>query len=107
MQQESTANVDEWKRQLHTYKEENMLLKRELDNIRSSNNNNCNSGTIESAGGAMGGTSGKSSQNSMEIEELNRELTTLKARNESLEMELLNQQAMQMKLNTNSKDNNV
>lgn len=84
-----------------------MLLKRELDNIRSSNNNNCSSGTMESAGGAMGGSGGKGSHNTMEIDELNRELSALKARNESLEMELLAQQTMQTKLNTNSKDNNV
>lgn len=84
-----------------------MLLKRELDNIRSSNNNNCSSGTMESAGGVMGGTGGKGPHNTMEIDELNRELSALKARNESLEMELLAQQTMQTKLNTNSKDNNV
>lgn len=33
--QESTANVDEWKRQLHTYKEENLRLKREMDAMKS------------------------------------------------------------------------
>lgn len=32
--QESTANVDEWKRQLHTYKEENLRLKREMDAMK-------------------------------------------------------------------------
>lgn len=86
-----------------------MLLKRELENVRShnSNNNNNNSSgggaTMEtSAAGGGGGT--MSSKNAAEIEELNRELATLKARNESLEMELLNQQTIQMKLNSNSKD---
>lgn len=32
--QESTANVDEWKRQLHTYKEENLRLKRDMDAMK-------------------------------------------------------------------------
>lgn len=36
--QESTANVDEWKRQLHTYKEENLRLKREMDAMKPSAN---------------------------------------------------------------------
>lgn len=36
--QESTANVDEWKRQLHTYKEENLRLKREMDAMKPSGN---------------------------------------------------------------------
>lgn len=35
--QESTANVDEWKRQLHTYKEENIRLKREMDAMKAIN----------------------------------------------------------------------
>lgn len=83
-----------------------MLLKRELESIRSNNNNN-SSGTIEGAGGSMGGAAGKGSHSVMEVEELNRELATLKARNESLEMELVNQQTKQLKMNTNSKDNNM
>lgn len=32
--QESTANVDEWKRQLHTYKEENLRMKRDMDAMK-------------------------------------------------------------------------
>lgn len=32
--QESTANVDEWKRQLHQYKEENLRLKREMEAMK-------------------------------------------------------------------------
>lgn len=38
--QESTANVDEWKRQLHTYKEENLRLKREMDAMKPNGGNN-------------------------------------------------------------------
>lgn len=39
--QESTANVEEWKRQLHTYKEENMRMKAKYQNdLENSKGNN-------------------------------------------------------------------
>lgn len=67
---ESTANVDEWKRQLHTYKEENIRLKREMELLRV-------------GGGAGSGTGGATE------DELRREVAALKARTETLQTELL------------------
>lgn len=68
--QESTANVDEWKRQLHTYKEENLRLKRDIDAVKPN--------AATSGGGAT------------EInEEMRRETILLKSRIQSLEKEML------------------
>lgn len=67
---ESTANVDEWKRQLHTYKEENIRLKREMELLR------VGAGGGSGAGGAT-------------EDELRREVAALKARTETLQAELL------------------
>lgn len=69
--QESTANVDEWKRQLHTYKEENLRLKRDIDAVKPN-------AATSSGGGAT------------EInEEMRRETILLKSRIQSLEKEML------------------
>lgn len=67
---ESTANVDEWKRQLHTYKEENIRLKREMELLR--------------VGGGAGSGAGGATE-----DELRREVAALKARTETLQTELL------------------
>lgn len=69
--QESTANVDEWKRQLHTYKEENLRLKRDIDAIKPA---------------AGGGGNGATEIN----EEMRRETILLKSRIQSLEKEMMN-----------------
>lgn len=69
--QESTANVDEWKRQLHQYKEENLRLKRDMD--------------ANKPGGS--GSSG----NAMD-EELRKENMMLKMQIQTLEKELMNAQ---------------
>lgn len=63
--------MDEWKRQLHTYKEENIRLKREMELMR-----------VGGAGGAAAG--GSASE-----DELRREVAALKARTETLQAELL------------------
>lgn len=62
--QESTANVDEWKRQLHSYKEENQRLKSKYIELEA----------------AKGGTEA--------AVELRKELATLRLRVEQLEVEL-------------------
>lgn len=62
--QESTANVDEWKRQLHSYKEENQRLKSKYIELEA----------------AKGGTEA--------AVELRKELATLRLRVETLEVEL-------------------
>lgn len=75
--QESTANVDEWKRQLHTYKEENLRLKRDIDAIKPG-----------SAGGSSaGGTAAAATAEAND--ELRRETILLKSRIQSLEKEML------------------
>lgn len=71
---ESTANVDEWKRQLHTYKEENIRLKRDMEQL-------CVGGGLVAAAGG-GATE----------DELRREVATLKARTEQLQKELMQQE---------------
>jgi len=71
---ESTANVDEWKRQLHTYKEENIRLKRDMEQL-------CVGGGVVAAAGG-GATE----------DELRREVATLKARTEQLQKELMQQE---------------
>lgn len=62
--------MDEWKRQLHTYKEENLRLKRDIDAVKPN--------AATSGGGAT------------EInEEMRRETILLKSRIQSLEKEML------------------
>lgn len=73
--QESTANVDEWKRQLHSYKEENQRLKIRLQELENSK------------GGAI-----NSSGSDALTDDLRREITLLKTRIEGLEKELMNQE---------------
>lgn len=65
--------MDEWKRQLHTYKEENIRLKREMELMRVS-------GGVGGGGSAAGGAT---------EDELRREVAALKARTETLQTELL------------------
>lgn len=62
--------MDEWKRQLHTYKEENIRLKREMELLR-----------VGAGGGAGSGGATE--------DELRREVAALKARTETLQTELL------------------
>ncbi len=69
--QESTANVDEWKRQLHTYKEENLRLKLAMD-------------AMKPAGNASTGPN--SSENN---DEMRREIIFLKNRVQGLEKDLM------------------
>lgn len=86
--QESTANVDEWKRQLHTYKEENIRLKREMDGIK---------------GGA--GIPVSAGSNEL-VDDLRREIVLLKGRIESLEKELMTQEMELKTANLSLKDKN-
>ena len=88
--------MDEWKRQLHTYKEENIRLKRDLDVIR-----------VGGGGSVVGGAAGGG-----EIaEDLRRESGSLKVRIELLENELMSQeielQAANMDIHEESLDHNV
>lgn len=85
--QESTANVDEWKRQLHTYKEENLRLKREMDAMK------------PMSGGAGGNATAEHS------EEMRIENIKLKSRNISLEKELQEQTIKASKSNAKDKSN--
>lgn len=77
--QESTANVDEWKRQLHTYKEENLRLKRDIDAIKPGGSTG---GTTATGGSAAAATADAN-------DELRRETNLLKSRIQSLEKEML------------------
>lgn len=70
---ESTANVDEWKRQLHSYKEENQRLKIRLQDLENSK-------------------SGSVSGSEALADDLRKEVSQLKSRIESLEKELTNQE---------------
>lgn len=70
--QESTANVDEWKRQLHTYKEENLRLKREMEAMK------------PMVGGGSGSSSGANEIN----EDMRIEIIKLKSHIISLEKEM-------------------
>lgn len=75
--QESTANVDEWKRQLHQYKEENNQLKVAL-------------GKPASASGTGSGGNSNNAEAVAVNEEMRRETILLKSRIQSLEKELMN-----------------
>lgn len=81
LQQESTANVDEWKRQLHSYKEENQRLKIRYQELEASK------------GSSSTGSSAVPNAAGTELtEEFRREITLLKSRIEDLEKELMNQE---------------
>lgn len=87
--QESTANVDEWKRQLQLYKEENQRLKlryQELEAIKAG------SGTVVTDG--------------VVSDELRREISLLKSRIEDLEKELMAQEKELQAANKSLKDKN-
>ena len=84
---ESTANVDEWKRQLHSYKEENQRLK-----IRFQELENAKSGSV--------------SGNEALTDDLRKEITHLKSRIEGLEKELMNQEAELKAAKTSLKEKN-
>lgn len=73
--QESTANVDEWKRQLHTYKEENLRLKREMDAMKPS-------------GGAAGKNTANEANEEMRIENIRLNSQLLSMEKEINEYEL-------------------
>lgn len=84
---ESTANVDEWKRQLHSYKEENQRLKirfQELENSKS---------------GSVSGSEALA-------DDLRKEIILLKSRIEGLEKELMNQEAELKAAKVSLKDKN-
>lgn len=85
--QESTANVDEWKRQLHSYKEENQRLKVRLQDLE-----NAKSGSISS--------------NDALTDDLRREISILKNRIEGLEKELMNQEIELKAAKVSLKDKN-
>lgn len=85
---ESTANVDEWKRQLHSYKEENQRLKLRLQELENSK------------------SSGSVSGSEALTDDLRKEISILKGRIEGLEKELMNQE-VELKAAKNSlKDKN-
>lgn len=71
--QESTANVDEWKRQLHTYKEENLRLKREMD-------------AMKPIGGVIGGNNEVNEDMRIEIIKLKSHIITLEKEIQELEI---------------------
>lgn len=85
--------MDEWKRQLHTYKEENLRLKRDIDSIKPN-----------ASGAAAGNTSEVA-------EEARREIVMLKNRVQTLEKELMNAEielrAADKAIKDKSMDNNV
>lgn len=85
--QESTANVDEWKRQLHSYKEENQRLKIRLQELENSK------------GGSVSG-------NDALTDDLRKEISLLKGRIEGLEKELLSQETELKVAKTSLKDKN-
>ena len=70
--QESTANVEEWKRQLQAYKDENQRVKSRIVELEA--------GRATSSTDASAGTNGST--------ELKRELATMRLKVESLETEL-------------------
>jgi len=84
---ESTANVDEWKRQLHSYKEENQRLKARVQELE-----NAKSGSLSSSEALT--------------DDLRREITLLKSRIEGLEKELMNQEAELKAAKVSLKDKN-
>lgn len=81
--QESTANVDEWKRQLHSYKEENQRLKLRIQDL-------------ENAKGGL--------PSDALTEDLKKEIAMLKSRIEGLEKELMSQEAELKTAKVNLKD---
>lgn len=83
--QESTANVDEWKRQLHSYKEENQRLKLRIQDL-------------ENAKGGL--------PSDALTEDLKKEIASLKSRIEGLEKELMSQEAELKAAKVNLKDKN-
>lgn len=85
--QESTANVDEWKRQLHSYKEENQRLKLRLQELENSK-------------------SGSISGSEALTDDLRKEVSLLKGRIEGLEKELMNLEAELKAAKTSLKDKN-
>ena len=91
---ESTANVDEWKRQLHTYKEENVRLKRDMDML-------CSGGSISAASAAAAAAAGADLN-----DELKREVNMLKSRIESLQNELMSQEIELKAANMSLRDKN-
>lgn len=74
---------------MHTYKEENIRLKREIELIR--------------AGAPVPASVGGAASSEL-VEELRRELAVLKARNESLQNELRNQEMELKTANMNLRD---
>lgn len=84
---ESTANVDEWKRQLHSYKEENQRLKLRFQELENSK------------GGSVSGAEALT-------DDLRKEITHLKSRIEGLEKELMNQEAELKATKVSLKDKN-
>lgn len=93
--QESTANVDEWKRQLHSYKEENQRLKLRYQDLEAGKG-----GAVPLAGG--GNVAGVASTEL--TEELRREIVSLKSRIEGLEADLMNQEVELKAANKSLKD---
>lgn len=93
--QESTANVDEWKRQLHSYKEENQRLKLRYQDLEAGKG-----GAVPLAGG--GNAAGVASTEL--TEELRREIVSLKSRIEGLEADLMNQEVELKAANKSLKD---
>lgn len=89
--QESTANVDEWKRQLHTYKEENLRLKREMD-------------AMKPIGAGGGGGSGKNNA-SDGSEEMRIEIIRLNSQILSMEKEMNELELKSSKSNIRDKSN--
>lgn len=85
--QESTANVDEWKRQLHAYKEENQRLKIRLQDLENSKS------------GSMSGSEALT-------DDLRKEISILKNRIEGLEKELMNQEMELKAAKVSLKDKN-
>lgn len=80
-EQESTQNVDEWKRQLHTYKEENIRMKARIQEMEGCSKD----------GGEM-------------ADDLRKEVISLKGKIESLESELKNQEIELRGANMSLKD---
>ncbi|XP_065565592.1 homer protein homolog 2-like [Artemia franciscana] len=78
--QESTANVEEWKRQLEAFKEENIALKSKLLDTETNKGNELNNG------------------------ELKKEITTLRLKCDSLETELKTKDEKVKDLSTELKD---
>lgn len=90
---ESTANVDEWKRQLHSYKEENQRLKVRYQELEASK------------GSIVGVNNGGPNVTSAEVaDELRREIALLKTKIEDLEKQLMKQEVELKAANKSLKD---